>query len=95
MKMKVENMRYIVFLIDSKDKQHDGCLFASIQEARDYVKESLQKDRSGFRYADKAVVGLMVWDGCKTTSIAEVETIGFKGDTKVAKLLAPSQGSLF
>jgi hypothetical protein len=34
---KIEAIRYIVFLIDSKIKQHDGKVFVSLDEAREYI----------------------------------------------------------
>lgn len=77
--MEASNLRYIVMLIDSKSKDHDGRIFCSIAEARDYAALIME----GGWYTDKAVIGMFVMDPkCESMSISMVETIGFKGDKK-------------
>jgi hypothetical protein len=76
--MELANARYILFLIDSKIKEHDGKIFCSLKEAREYAKDTINE-----KYADKAVVGMFVWDSeRRELPITMVETIGFQGDKK-------------
>jgi len=71
-----DNARYILFLIDSKIKDHDGKIFCSLQDAREYAKDTINE-----KYADKAVIGMFVWnEQAKEMLISMVETIGFKND---------------
>jgi hypothetical protein len=78
--MELANARYILFLIDSKIKDHDGKIFCSLNDAREYAKDTIKEG-----YADKAVVGMFVWNEyAKEMLISMVETIGFKGDKKDA-----------
>ena len=75
--------RYIIFLIDSKIKGHDGKIFCSFKEAREYAQDAISE-----KYADKAIVGMFVMDNsAKEMMITMVETIGFKGDKKNADQL--------
>lgn len=75
---KVENLRYIVFLIESKFKEHDGMVFASLTEAREYCKSTIKK-----QYADKLVIGSFVMEqNASEMFINTIETYGFKGDKK-------------
>jgi hypothetical protein len=69
----IENIRYIVFLIDSKSTTHDGLIFTDIKEARDYAIECY-KDK----FCDKIAIGMFCIDlMAKNIRIAAVETIGF------------------
>jgi len=71
-------LRYIVFLIDSKLKEHDGKVFCSYQEAKEYTSDVIAE-----HYADKAVVGMFsINSNSKEMLITMVETIGFPGDHK-------------
>jgi len=73
-----KNLRYILFLIDSKVKQHDGKIFSSYQEAREYASDCINEN-----YADKAVIGMFYLEAdSKEMMISKVETIGFVGDKK-------------
>lgn len=72
------SLRYILFLIDSKIKDHDGHIFCSLSEAREYAHDTISEN-----YADKAVIGMFVIDQqAKDMLITMVETIGFPGDKK-------------
>lgn len=76
--MDAKDLRYIIFLIDSKIKIHDGKIFASHQEAEEYAIYVLKEE-----YADKAVIGMFLMDpNSREMLITSVETIGFKGDKK-------------
>lgn len=75
---QVEKLRYIVFLIDSKIKQHDGKVFCTLDEARSFTYNLMEDD-----YADKAVIGMFYNDmNAKELLITNIETIGFQGDKK-------------
>lgn len=76
--MKAEKLRYIVFLIDSKIKDHDGKIFCSLQDAKNYVIDGLQDN-----YSDKAVIGTFYIDlNHKTMLITKVQTFGFYKDKR-------------
>lgn len=76
--MVITSGRYILFLIDSKHKSHDGIIFTSYAEAKEYAIGCLD----GI-YANKAVIGFFSMDtNAKEMLISCVETIGFKGDKK-------------
>jgi hypothetical protein len=73
-----DSLRYILFLIDSKIKQHDGKIFCSYDEARQYASDCINDN-----YSDKAVIGMFCLDpNSKDMLITMVETIGFSGDKK-------------
>lgn len=73
-----ESARYILFLIDSKFKEHDGKIFCSYKEAREYASDCIAD-----KYCDKAVIGLFSLNTQeKEMFISMVETIGFVGDKK-------------
>lgn len=78
MSIEEKNIRYILFLIDSKIKQHDGKIFCNYIDAKEYAASCIEE-----KYSDKAVIGMFYLD---TTSeemlISSVETIGFQGDKK-------------
>lgn len=72
------SLRYILFLIDSKIKEHDGKIFCSYDEARQYASHCINDN-----YSDKAVIGMFCLDpNSKEMLITMVETIGFSGDKK-------------
>lgn len=74
--MEVENLRYVVFVIDSKYKDHDGKVFATLDAAREFIMYSLC-----FDYADKAVIGCFYLDNnSKEMNITQIDSVGFKGD---------------
>jgi hypothetical protein len=76
--MNIENLRYIVFLIDSKIKQHDGKIFSSLDDAKSFTYNLLEDN-----YADKAVIGMFYNDiNIKELLITSIYTIGFNGDKK-------------
>lgn len=74
----IKNLRYIVFLIDSKMKDHDGKIFCLLKDAREYAFDIVD----GI-YADKAVIGMFYLNAEEQEMIITmVQTIGFKGDKK-------------
>lgn len=74
-----ESARYILFMLDSKYKDHDGKIFCSYQEAREYASDCLAEEW----YCNKAVIGMFTIDTqAREMLITMVETIGFKGDKK-------------
>jgi len=74
---------YIVFLIDSKYKTHDGKVFRSLSDARDYCQGVIQD-----HYADKIVIGMFTYDERGSEMlISTIETVGFPHDKKEAEQL--------
>ena len=72
------SLRYILFLLDSRIKQHDGKIFCSYDEARQYASDCINDN-----YSDKAVIGMFCLNpNSKEMLITMVETIGFSGDKK-------------
>lgn len=87
--MNVFNLRYIVFLIDSKLKDHDGKVFASYSAAKEFVVDMINE-----KYADKAVIGLFYLEpNRQEMHISHIDTVGFKGDKKSASQLQLFQPS--
>lgn len=71
-------LRYIVFLIDSKIKDHSGKVFCSYMEAKEYTHDTIVQN-----YSDKAVIGMFYMNqNSKDMLITMIETIGFAGDKK-------------
>jgi hypothetical protein len=76
--LDVKSLRYIIFLIDSKIKDHDGKVFCSYLDAKEYARDCMEDN-----YADKAVIGMFHMDpNHREMLISMVETIGFTGDKK-------------
>jgi len=74
----LSSIRYILFLIDSKIKEHDGKIFCSYKEARNYANDCITEN-----YSDKAVIGMFTINTqAREMLITMVETIGFTGDKK-------------
>lgn len=74
--MDAANLRYIVMLIDSKHKDHDGKVFSDIREAREMVRDVVNDG-----YADKAVIGTFYMEpNLSESPVTMVETIGFRSD---------------
>lgn len=74
---KTENLRFIVFLLDNKYKDHDGKVFMSLIEAKEFALETMRD-----QYADKCIIGSFVELGQKEQMIHNIKTFGFKGDKK-------------
>jgi len=76
--MSDNNGRYILFLIESKLKEHDGKIFISYHDAKDYAIDCIRDN-----YADKFVIGFFVFNpNEREMYISAVETFGFKNDPK-------------
>lgn len=75
--MEVSNLRYIVMLLDTKSKEHDGKIFASYDEARDFAADYLND-----KYVDKVVIGMFYQSNQREAMITNIETFGFTGDNK-------------
>jgi len=85
--MNPKNLRYIVFLLNpgmqyncdgSKINCHDGFIFRSAEEARQYAREAIA-DKECTRF----IIGSFVWDPLDSMMMIHcVETYGFKGDRK-------------
>jgi hypothetical protein len=76
--LEATNLRYILFLIDSKHKQHDGKVFCRLQDAKEYAQDCINE-----QYSDKAVIGMFLMDpNDREMLITMVDTIGFGKDKK-------------
>lgn len=70
--------QYIIYLIDSKNKEHDGYVFINYADAKQYVADCIQDG-----YATKAIIGMYVYDANrKQMMISHIDSIGFAGDAK-------------
>jgi hypothetical protein len=78
-----DKLRYIVFMIDSKTKDHDGKVFTKHEDAKEYAAAIIDS-----QYADRAVIGMFYLnEQAREMIITKVETIGFRGDkTKLRQL---------
>lgn len=80
----IQEARYIVFLLDSKFKEHDGKVFVSHAEARQWAGECVQD-----KYCDKFVIGMFVFEpGHREMLISYVQSFGFRGDVKKIEQLS-------
>lgn len=75
--MEVNKLRYIVMVLDTKSKEHDGKVFASYDEAREYASDYLND-----KFCDKIVIGMFYLSDFKEILITNIETFGFTGDNK-------------
>lgn len=74
----IRNLRYILFMIDSDHKQHEGEIFTSLQEAKEYAADAIK-----WNLCTKYIIGLFVLDiKEQRMGISHIETFGFKGDKK-------------
>lgn len=77
-------MKYIVFMIDSKHKDHDGKIFSSVDDAKDFLNDMYEID-----FFNKAIIGMFVYDKDKKEMIITmVESFGFPGDKKITNQLS-------
>lgn len=76
--MEASNLRFIVFAIDSKYKDHDGKVFLSKKDAENFAVDLIKE-----KYSDKAIIGMFYNDSnAKEMLITLIQTLGFNGDKK-------------
>ena len=76
--MKTENLRYIVLLIDSKDKEHDGKVFVNYNEAKEYTSDVLKDN-----FCTHIIIGMFYMDkNLRESNITLIESLGFSKDKK-------------
>jgi hypothetical protein len=75
--MEANKLRYIVMVLDTKSKEHDGKVFASYDEAREFANDYLVD-----KFCDKIVIGMFYLSDFKEILITNIETFGFTGDNK-------------
>jgi len=78
----IKDLRYIVFLIDSRSKIHDGRVFLNIQDAKEFAQDYAEDG-----LYEKAIIGMFVLDGSEHQNISKIETFGFKSDKKKVEQL--------
>lgn len=67
-------IRFIVFLIDSRNNEHDGYIFASIQDARNYAHDSLNDN-----YCTSAILAEFIFEPeQREMMLHAIETINAK-----------------
>lgn len=82
--MKVEDLRFIVFVLDSKIEQHDGKVFTSMCDARRFVKDSIDE-----KWGDKMIIGSFVFNPeHREMNIEFIESVGFPHSKKDIKQLS-------
>lgn len=85
--MEAKDLRFIVFMLNPdipqylKDRRidtHDGEIFCSIEDAKDYADKALND-----KLCTRIVIGVFVMDAqCERMGISCVETFGFRNDKK-------------
>jgi hypothetical protein len=73
----MNQLHYIVFLLDCKGKNHDGKLLKSYTAAKAFCKDVIDE-----HYADRIIIGTVMLDGNEEMNIQLIETVGFKNDVK-------------
>jgi hypothetical protein len=77
-KMELSDLKYIVFLLDCKHKQHDGKVCSSLEDARDFV-HTYQEEK----WATQFIIGTFLLEpGARDMNIQLIEPYGFKADKK-------------
>ena len=83
MSMELTKLKWIVFVIDAKHKDHSGCVFSNYKDAREFVANMLDSDNK-----EKAIIGTFYLEpDYEHMNIQLIETIGFKGDGKTVNQL--------
>lgn len=75
--MDISDLRYIVFCLDSKFKDHDGKIFISLSDARQFATVCMED-----HYCDKFIIGMFVQGNHQEINISKIETFGFKNSKK-------------
>ncbi len=70
--MKVEDLRFIVFVLDSTIEQHDGKVFSNLSDARKFVKDCIDE-----KWGNKMIIGSFVFNPeHREMNIEFIETFG-------------------
>jgi len=78
-----ENLRFIVFLLDTKNHDHDGYVFSRLQDAKNFLRENYE---DGFY--TKAVIGDFYLDkDLRESPITLIDTVGFKKKSPTNQLI--------
>jgi len=87
--MKVEDLRYIVFVLDSKIEQHDGKVFLLLGDVRKFIIDCLEQ-----KWGSKIIVGSFVQAYGLSMNIEFIETIGLPAsEKKISKMQIFNQKS--
>lgn len=85
MDLNVQQLRYIVFVIDSTFDDHDGKVFSDVRRAREFIKDCTDNE-----WASKFIIGSFINDGTAEMEIHFIEEYGYK-----KKITDKNQLSLF
>lgn len=90
--MSDKDLRYIVFLLNPDTQQylsgrrvdtHDGEIFRSLKEAKDYAIKSIDE-----HHCTRFAIGVFVIDQlAECMIITSIETFGFRNDKKIVNQL--------
>lgn len=69
--MDIIDLRFIVFILDSKREAHDGKVFPSLIKAREFVRECIDE-----KWGNKMIIGSFVNDNSEEMNIEFIETFG-------------------
>ena len=76
--LNINNLKFIVFVVESDHKQHDGRIFAKLEDARQFLNDCIKEN-----WGDKFILGQFLFEKeQRDMLITLVETFGFKGDVK-------------
>lgn len=76
-KGNVEDLRFIVFILDSKIEQHDGKVFCTFQDARAFCQDCIND-----KYGSKFIIGSFVLTTHREMNIEFIETFGLSTSKK-------------
>jgi hypothetical protein len=71
------NLKYIVFVLDSKFEQHDGKVFSSLPDAREFVSDCINE-----KWGNKMIIGTFVLQDAREMEIEFIETFGLNTSKK-------------
>jgi hypothetical protein len=70
--------RYILFLLDNNHKEHDGIVFKSLVDAKEYARDCIED-----KYCTSFVIGMFTFDHlAERMHISYIESYGLPKDKK-------------
>ncbi len=70
--------RYILFLLDNNHKEHDGIVFKSLVDAKEYARDCVED-----KYCTSFVIGMFTFDHlAERMQISYIESYGLPKDKK-------------
>jgi hypothetical protein len=75
--IRVEDLRYIVFVLDSKIEQHDGKVFLYLHDIKKFLTECLEQ-----KWGSKIIIGSFSEAYGYSRNIEFIETLGLPASVK-------------